>query len=385
MKHFLKITIVALAALATFSACRENEDEITPSGNYSPIRGGFPQGDSELDQRIYQIKQDYGVYLLYKDVTETDMNRTWESAGTGNIIVAGDEADREKGAWDLPLDHLPFYVDFFENYIFPNITEDFAKNTFPVKIYMINNLREEARKFDDEEGEGSDANEGTGVAPNKNLHIGTFDNWVISFPEDVAKGTDTGADAEYMLKQQRCIFMTNVIQNSIQKGDLKIPNEFWADYSMKEDSKCIDGVHDGCDKVYVPTDTVPNLSEEEIIKIKEGKNGLYTLGYVDVLESKFGTGRTTRIEKQIYDKTKGWFHPYNWNSKGNPTWNLFEAYIMNAMWFTPEEFHKKYNTEKNTLIKEKYEFVVDYMYEQYGINLQGIALGITQKEETTKE
>ena len=58
---------------------------------------------------------------------------------------------------------------------------------------------------------------------------------------------------------------------------------------------------------------------------------------------------------------------------------------MNAMWFTPEEFHKKYNTEKNTLIKEKYEFVVDYMYEQYGIKLQGIALGITQKEETTKE
>lgn len=372
MKQLFKITLIVLTALVSFTACRENEDEITPSGNYSPIRGGFPQGDSELDQRIYQIKQDYGVYLLYKDVTETDMNRTWESAGTGNIIVAGDEADREKNTWDLPLDHLPFYVDFFDNYIFPNITKEFAQSTFPVKIYMIHNLREEARKFGDENEEGN--NNGTGVAPNKNLHIGTFDNWVISFPEEVAKGTDTGADTEYMLKQQRCIFMTNVIKNSIQKGDLKAPDEFWTDYSMEKDSKCIDGKHDGCDKVYIPTDTVPNLSEEEIIKFKEGEKGLYTLGYIDVLEDKFGTGRTTRIEKQIYAE-RGWQHPDYWTSKVNPTCDLFEAYIMNAMWFTPEEFHQRYNTGKNTLIKKKYDFVVDYMKKQYGIDLVGIANG----------
>lgn len=377
MRHFFKITIVALAALSIFNACRENEDDITPSGNYSPIRGGFPQGNSTLDDSIYQIKQDYGVYLLYKDVTETDMNRTWESAGTGNIIVAGDEAEREKGTWDLPEDHLRFYVKFFYDYIFPNITKEFAQSTFPVKIYMIHNLREEARDFgneDEEEGENNE-NVGTGVAPNKNLHIGTFDNWVISFPEDVAKGTATGADAEYMLKQQRSIFMTNVIKNSIQKGDIKAPNEFWADYSMEKDSKCIDGKHDGCDKVYVPKDTVPNISEDEIRKIKEGENGLYTLGYIDVLEEKFGTGNTTRIKKQIYDKTRGWLHPDYWTSKVNPTCDLFEAYIMNAMWFTPEDFHKEYDTEKNTLIKEKYDFVVKYMKEQHGIDLVGIANG----------
>lgn len=370
MKQIFKITLVVLTALVSFTACRDNEDEITPSGNYSPIRGGFPQGESELDQRIYQIKQDYGVYLLYKDVTETDMNRTWESAGTGNIIVAGYEADRDKNTWDLPLDQLPFYVEFFDNYIFPNITKEFAQNTFPVKIYMIHNLREEARTFGDESEEGN--NEGTGVAPNKNLHIGTFDNWVISFPEEVAKGTETGAEAEYMLKQQRCIFMTNVIQNSIQKGDLKIPNEFWSGYSMNKDTKCLEDKHDGCDKVYIPKDTL--TSEDEARKIKESENGLYSLGFVDVLESKFGTGRTTRIEKQIYH-TRGWVHTDYWTSKVNPTCDLFEAYVMNAMWFTPEEFHQRYNTGKNTLIKKKYDYVVDYMKKQYGIDLVGIANG----------
>jgi hypothetical protein len=376
MKQLFKITLIVLTTLVSFTACRESDEDITPSGNYSPIRGGFPQGDSELDKRIYQIKQDYGVYLLYKDVTETDMNRTWESVGTGNIIVAGDEADRKKNTWDLPFDHLPFYVDFFDNYIFPNITKEFAQSTFPVKIYMINNLREEPRNIgkDKENGENNDK-AGTGVAPNKNLHIGTFDNWVISFPEDVAKGTETGAEAEYMLKQQRCIFMTNVIKNSIQKGDIKAPVEFWSDYSMNKDAQCSDGKHDSCDKVYVPTDTVPNLSEEKIREFKEGEKGLYTLGYVDVLEEKFGTGNTTRIKKQIYNKTRGWNHPDYWTSKVNPTCDLFEAFIMNAMWFTPEEFHKEYNTDKNTLIKKKYDFVVDYMKKQYGIDLVGIAYG----------
>ena len=138
MRRFIKVTLIILATSISFVACLDNDDNITPSGNYSPIRGGFPQGDSELDDIIYQIKQDYGVYLLYKDIREEDINRTWVSAGTGNIIVAGDEAERNSISWSLPENQLEYYVNFFNDYIFPNITEDFAKKTFPVKIYMIN-------------------------------------------------------------------------------------------------------------------------------------------------------------------------------------------------------------------------------------------------------
>ena len=86
MKKYL---IIALASLALLSACRESEDAITPSGNYSPIRGGFPQGDSKYDSIINDIKTEFGVYLLYKDVTEADLNREWVSTVTGDIYVAG--------------------------------------------------------------------------------------------------------------------------------------------------------------------------------------------------------------------------------------------------------------------------------------------------------
>ena len=57
---------------------------------------------------------------------------------------------------------------------------------------------------------------------------------------------------------------------------------------------------------------------------------------------------------------------------------MFQAYIMNAMWFTPEEFAQRYNTKDNTIIAEQYELVVNHMLKKYGIDLQGIALGINK-------
>ena len=220
MREFFKITLIATAILVAFTACRNNEDELTPSGNYSPIRGGFPQDTTEYDSIILDIKNEYGVYLLYKDVSEEDMNRTWVSAGTGDIYVAGNPEDREDGTWDLPAEQLPLYVDFFRNYIFPNIDKAFAHSTFPVKIYMINNLRTEPRKFSDEEegenSEGDNTQQGTDANPNKVIKLGDFDNWAISFSDDIINGSDT----ENALKQQRCIFMIQAINNAIEKGDL---------------------------------------------------------------------------------------------------------------------------------------------------------------------
>ena len=93
-KYLLTITII-LAGLVSFSACNEDE-EIVPSGNYSPIRGGFPQGTTKYDSLIYDIKQEYGVYLIYKDITEEDLNRDWVSVGTGDLYVAGYEDERYK-------------------------------------------------------------------------------------------------------------------------------------------------------------------------------------------------------------------------------------------------------------------------------------------------
>ena len=366
MKTYIKVTLLILATFVSFIACRDHEDEITPSGNYSPIRGGFPQGNTEYDSIINEIKNKYGVYLLYKDVTEEDMNRTWVSAGTGDIYVAGDSADRNKRSWNLPTIQLPLYVDFFNDYIFPNIDTALAKKTFPIKIYMINNLRTEPRDYG-EENKGDES--GTDTNPNKIIKLGEFDNWAISFPDSIIEVNEdsvcTLKNSEYTLKQLRCVFMINIIKNSIAKGDLVAPDEFWEDYSMNRNSACLTSTgtnknHDGCDLVNV--------------KDKEAKNGLYTLGYVDVMEEKFGTENSDSIWKKTDMYGGKDAHADDWNSPSMPTWNLFEAYIMNAMWLTPDSFQARYNTAKHTKIKKKYDFVVEYM-KDFGFDLVGIAEG----------
>ena len=343
MKKFLLTITIMLAGAALFSSC--NEDEvIIPTGDYSPIRGGFPQGTTKYDSLIYDIKQEFGVYLLYNDITEEDLNRDWVSVGTGDIYVAGYEEDRELGAWSLPQEHLPFYVDYFYNYIFPNISPEFAYSSFPVKIYMIHNMRTEPRDF----GEDSGENVGGGTEsddPYKTIKLGNFDNWAISFKDEIINGNDN----EEALRKQRCIFMLQAIYNAMDKGEITSPDEFWTGFDFSED-KTID---------------------QNPLK----DNYKYKLGFIDDIYDHYATtGRAT----EVWNYKTYIIHTYNW-AKGNKDNNLFNAYIKNAMWLTPQEFEARYPKALYPMLTEKYEITVKHMKEQYGIDLQGIAYGINER------
>ena len=342
MNRFIRNAVLMLTAIALFNAC-SSEDDLTPSGNYSPIRGGFPQGNSEYDSIINDIKNDYGVYLLYKDITEEDLNRDWVSAGTGDIYVGGYDEERDDPAWNLPEAHLPFYVDFFYSYIFPNISKEFAQTTFPVKIYMIHNLRTEPRDFGDDSG---DVGVGTNTDPFKSIKLGNFDNWAISFKDEVING----GDAEYTLRQQRCMFMIQAIYNAIEKGEIDSPDEFWTGFDFSSDKK------------------MNNVDPSKT-------NYKYKLGFVDMINDNFGTG----VQKQVWvpdyaNETSC----YYWEKDKYPHYNLFATYIKNAMWLTPEEFEARYPSTEYPMIKEKYNIVVNHLLDTYGINLAGIARGINK-------
>lgn len=338
MKKFLYSAVILIIGLFAIVSCY-SEDDVTPSGNYSPLRGPFPQGDSEYDYIIEDISKEYGVYLLYKDVTEQDLNRDWVSTGTGDIYVAGKEEERENGAWDLPLEQLPFYVNYFNKHIFPNITKEFAQSTFPVKIYMINNLRTEPRTFE----EGGEENIGsTTTDPFVSIKLGNFDNWAISFKDEVING----ANADYQLRQQRCIFMIELIKNSIDKGEIDSPDEFWEGFDFSSDKTMN---HD-----------TPSKS-----------NYKYKLGFPEMINDNFGTGP----QKQVWVTQKGESSCYYWEKNKYPHYNLFTTYIKNAMWLTPEEFAAKYDPSRYPMMQEKYNIVVNHMKEVYGLDIVGIAKG----------
>lgn len=333
MKKYL---IIALASLALLSACRESEDAITPSGNYSPIRGGFPQGNSKYDSIINDIKNEFGVYLLYKDVTEADLNREWVSTGTGDIFVAGSEEERDAPSWNLPEEQLPYYVNYFKEDIFPNIGKEFANSAFPVKIYMINNLRTEPRDFGEENDE--EVSGGTDTDPRKMLMKGTFDSWAISFTDEMMNSSE----AEYTLKQQRCMLIIELIKNLDKKNELGSPDEFWTGF---------------------------NFNDTMDIKKPESAKYKYKLGFVDMINDNFGTGQ----RKQVW--VDSYFTSTSYWEKSNKNYNLFTTYIKNIMWLTPEEFEQRYPSSLYPMIHEKRDIVIDYMMKRHGVDLVKISYG----------
>lgn len=341
MKQIInRLAVILFAGTSIlYSSCHDSEDNITPSGDYSPIRGDFPQGDSEWDMKIKEIKDSFGVYLLYKDITEQDLNRDWVSTGTGDLLVGGYEEDRDKGAWDLPDEHLPFYVNFFYNNIFPNITKEFANNTFPVKIYMINNLRGEPRNLG---ADSTQVNVGTETDPFRPYNFGNFDNWAISFKEDVIFGDDI----TYSLKQQRCVFILRLINNARTNGTLQAPEAFW----------------DGFD-----------FSGKMELTNTRKSNFRYKLGFIDRINDNFGTGRQKQVFVNEYITTCSYFGVREFDA--NNTYDLVSTYIKNAMWLTPEEFEERYPQSKYPLVHEKYNLIVDHIKATYGIDLTGIAYG----------
>ena len=79
-------------------------------------------------------------------------------------------------------------------------------------------------------------------------------------------------------------------------------------------------------------------------------------------------------EKSLWSIYTSYYKQPNYNSGGFYR-DFFSLYIRAAMRFSPEEFYEKYPKEKYPLISEKYELVVRYMKDKYGIDLPGIAKG----------
>ncbi len=80
----------AIAALAAFTSCSYDEDELTPSGETSSYQ--LPQGSHDFDATIQKFHEDNGVYLLYKF---SDKDAYWTPSGWTNGTPSEDNDGKE--------------------------------------------------------------------------------------------------------------------------------------------------------------------------------------------------------------------------------------------------------------------------------------------------
>lgn len=402
MKRFIYITV---ASLITMTACTPSEDPITPSGNYSVLRMEFPQGNNSWDEDIKEIHDKYGVYLLYKDITPADLNRKWTGIGTGKLYY-GD---------DVPGTEVPYYVDFFKNNVFPYASTEMIQKNFPVKIYLQKDFRGVDPNLEGGDDSGTGGTGGTGTGGTGTGGTGTggtggtgtgtggtgtgtgtggtgtgtgtgtggtgtgtgsteiyipdvagftptkfdgFDYWAISF-----------SNTELYWLQKRAELKDKENKTDVEKAELAKANEalavkrfsfinqFLTSQRMDNTLPEPEGLRDGMDFVSRLDRSNPNH-----------KNYVFNRGLIRWVDD------NGVEEGSLWSIATTYYKQPNYNSSGMYR-DFFSLYIRAAMRFSPEEFYEKYPKEKYPLISEKYELVVRYMKDKYGIDLPGIAKG----------
>lgn len=417
MKRFIYITV---ASLITMTACTPSEDPITPSGNYSVLRMEFPQGNNSWDEDIKEIHDKYGVYLLYKDITPADLNRKWTGIGTGKLYY-GD---------DVPGTEVPYYVDFFKNNVFPYASTEMIQKNFPVKIYLQKDFRGVDPNLGggDDSGTGGTGGTGTGGTgtggtggtgtgtggtgtgtgtggtgtgtgtggTGTGTGTGTGGTGTGTGTGGTGTGTDTGSteiyipdvagftptkfdgfdywaisfsNTELYWLQKRAELKDKENKTDVEKAELAKANETMAvkrfsfinqfltsqrmDNTLPEPEELRDGM-----------DFVSSLNRSN----PNHKNYVFNRGLIRWVDD------NGVEEESLWSIYTSYYKQPNYNSGGFYR-DFFSLYIRAAMRFSPEEFYEKYPKEKYPLISEKYELVVRYMKDKYGIDLPGIAKG----------
>ena len=118
------LPVLFLSAVISLTACHK-EEAIIPSNEGMPTRFEFPQGNQSWDQDIIDIQKKFGIYLIYKDFSTDDFNRSW--TGGGGSYTGSDLTD-EQARW---------YVDFMKDHIFAYLTPEITKKVLPIYYYMV--------------------------------------------------------------------------------------------------------------------------------------------------------------------------------------------------------------------------------------------------------
>ena len=275
-----------MAGSVSLASCDREEDELVATPDVTICRfSPFPQGDGEYDQKIEDFYKAHEVYIIYKDIDTTDVNKGW------NLDPWGEKYQ----VTAINPEEVGFYYDFYEENLFSRFPDRYLR-FLPMYLYMVESLESTYNVL--------------------NYRTDGFDYYCIA-------GTPEELEADE--RRIRQCLTSALLEKLIDLDTITIPVEFTAgiDYSA--------GVN-----------TYDETASNYFPKLGFVANVSYDFSYESV--------------------------PYSWDEEGD-----FLCYVRSAMAYTEEEFFEKYPADTYPLVKQRYELIIQYMKESYGIDLQGIA------------
>lgn len=335
-KLFYGMTVMALMSL---SAC--TDDDLGAIEKASVLRFEFPQGNDAWDREFKQIAEDWGMYVIYRDIDSMVLNRSWTNPPNGAVSYMGDP---------VPDEYMPVYLDIVKNSLLGPLDKhnESHRKQLPIYFFLLNNFR-------DSQG--------------KTLQINTngFDYWVLSFT-DAELSSGLNAVTKHKIA---CTFGYLPISSALSVGTLLIPEEFirTTDYTSPIAAE-INGrfpFYDAHDPVnfFLRRGFLP----ETTVEFKENPGPAYngTPGWMPWIPGMPGNETFTRNPNYERDVEVRYV-------------NDFMNYIRSAMMYTEEQLKAKYpldapdplDQKGNAIIQNKYAIMIKYMASQ-GYNLQEFA------------
>lgn len=287
-----------------------NEDALTPAGDESVDRFEFPQGSNAWDEDLQEIFDQYGVMLIYKGVTSTDLSRSWISYSSTN-----------SSAEELTDGEVEFMVNYLKNHIFAYLSPKVTSKVFKPYWFLLKNY------FSDN-------------SPMKSNYNG-LDFWAscLHFTEEVYAEKTAGSYYEsqwnkykdlpstkddYFSLRGSCLY--KILQDCVNLGNISIPEEY----------------DEGFD-----------YSTEFVTKDPTSENYPYNRGFITVSDA-FGYFYQITSKKPI-TRLKNFFQ-----------------YIHLGFYYSEEEIEEKFPRETYPFLREKLDIVKNHLKTTYNIDLQAI-------------
>ena len=205
MRNFKNIISVTAVLMAVFSlpSCYE-EPPLTPSALRDDLLFEFPQDNKEHDRAIQNIQEEFGTYVIYKDITDNLLNRAWINLYPTMTLTSSPLAEG----------HVPYYVDFLQAHLFDYFKgADVINESLPKYFFIVNNMHREEN----------------GVAkPHLFTMTEGVDFWALSF-----KVSEAGVIQAFDSKLARIKLAYALIKAAYEEGKIEVPASFYQGIDYK--------------------------------------------------------------------------------------------------------------------------------------------------------
>ena len=319
MKNLLFTTIILISFL--FTSCYKEDALVATSAN-SADRFLFPQGNNSYDNSANEIFKKFGVKIIYKDFRDVDFNLSWTNTAVGKVGYSVSQ-DQEKDA-------VEFIVDNFFKYLSPQITNKILLPYFYVadSIYQKSLISNATTTLES-------------VVAYPYVYNG-LDYWSFCW-NGAGQWTKLNGSlissslpttrpvTSYQKFYRRGVMLKEVFKKDVLNGIIKIPDGFATGFDFTTAIKYAAG-----------TETDVNYYKRR--------------GF---------PGQMTNVNN--FDLTQ-----LTLVTRTNPT-QIFADYIHLCMRYQADSIEILYPKAKYPLIHEKYPIVIDFIKNQYKIDLSSIA------------